>query len=675
MRPYIRETRLVGNKQLRDQITFSDETKIRIYDDRLRPGIRLRGTFDKWSQKMEFPTDTDLTVRLPLWSPSAVKQWRAFEALTVLPDDTSIDWKVSDGTNDFWWQEYPDDLLVLAHLNDLTGQTFDLDYFRDGSAPSIVLNGSPSIVAPGVSGFGAGAALLDFDEGIQYNGTQLQAFVSTGCVRLRVKPGYSGAPTDYQRFFLSVNTAMLFYNAVLINHEPSGALSFQIRNATGGVILTDNSYSWNPTAGTWYEIELNFDVTPGTGFGATLRVGGTLVASAAGTGTRNTLTNQYSFGEQSPGSEVQNCVIDEWQVYNIVQHTADYTPETNELSPSWAIAGAGDWNTEAEISDNLPTFPVTERKIQLIARLTTTDIHVTPILVGYRFLINALYDPWEDLLRTIIRSLKARLSYVKDHPGAVVADTSTVNIQTDSAFIPEEKNLNVTDIDAVYNHDTDPGHDTDILDSFNSSTGEVTLTGAVTSGTTLWLRLVVVPDIKANFTSMDWTEVGKVPAVVIDTMEADSGQTRNSAELIDKGQGKAYRMKDSILIRELSVGGVLLTGKTRDQMRLQSALWGGIWNAPLLTSVALDVPYTFRLLSPLRFNPRANLSELRQTSFEASIKNVHLWLSDLEELPIVSTFNYSLTRQGIDRPVAEKIQPLSAGAVPGLVPGEPHEEP
>lgn len=449
MRPYIRETRLVGNKQLRDQITFSDETKIRIYDDRLRPGIRLRGTFDKWSQKMEFPTDTDLTVRLPLWSPSAVKQWRAFEALTVLPDDTSITWRVSNDTNDYWW---------------------------DGAA--------------------------------------------------------------------------------------------------------------------W---------------------------------------------DNSPA--------------------------------------AGEWNTEAEICDNLPTFPISGRKIQLIARLTTTDIHVTPILIGYRFLINALYDPWEDLLRTIIRSLKTRLSYVKDHPGAVTADTSTVNIQTESAFIPEEKNLNVTDIDAVYNHDTDPGHDTDILDSFNSSTGEVTLTGAVTSGTTLWLRLVVVPDIKANFTSMDWTEVGKVPAVVIDTMEADSGQTRNSAELIDKGQGKAYRMKDSILIRELSVGGVLLTGKTRDQMRLQSALWGGIWNAPLLTSVALDVPYTFRLLSPLRFNPRANLSELRQTSFEASIKNVHLWLSDLEELPIVSTFNYSLTRQGIDRPVAEKIQPLSAGAVPGLVPGEPHEEP
>lgn len=225
------------------------------------------------------------------------------------------------------------DLLILGQYNDFTGQTFVLDYLRDGDSPTITTLGSPSIVAPGVSGFGAGAVLLSGAEGVKYTGTNLQNLINTGCIRFRVKPGYSGTPTDYQKFFLSLNTAQLFYNSISITHmATTGTLTFSIRDATGNIIISNSSYTWNPTSGTWYEIEMNFDVTPGTGFGATLRVDGDLKASATGTGTRDNLTNQYSVGELSPGSDVQNYTLDELQVFDEVKHTANYTPAIIEQS-------------------------------------------------------------------------------------------------------------------------------------------------------------------------------------------------------------------------------------------------------------------------------------------------------------------------------------------------------
>lgn len=439
MRNFIKEIKLYGSKPLRDQISFSDPDKIRIYDDRAYPGIRLKGVYNQWSEKIEFPLDTDITVRLPVWNPQAVKEWKAFEALTTIPDGTSIAWRVSDDENDFWW---------------------------DGA--------------------------------------------------------------------------------------------------------------------------------------------------------------------------------------------------------QWATPGATDWNTEAEICNNLPTFSIVNKKIQLIAKLTTTDLHETPLLIGYRFLIDVDYDPWEDLIRSVMQGLKAVLNYSKFFIGKMQTTAASLNVKTDAPFVPEEPNINITDINAVYNYDIDPQKTNNIFDTFNATTGEITLTTSIDAGVTLWLEYVVSPDVKINYTSTDYIEISKIPAVVIDSMDSNSSQTKSSMELIDKGQLKAYRLKDAVLIRELSINGFLLTGSTSDQMHLHSALWAGMWGQPLLSSIALDVDFTIELVSPLRWSPTPNLNELRQTIFEVVITNYHLWLSDLEVLPIVQDFKYTFSQQGIDQPIAEKIQPLSAGVIPGL---------
>ena len=84
-------------------------------------------------------------------------------------------------------------------------------------------------------------------------------------------------------------------------------------------------------------------------------------------------------------------------------------------------------------------------------------------------MINALYDPWEDLLRTIKRGIASRVTYVKDFTGSVDSNTTTVNIKSDDAFTPEEKNISIIDVKDVYNEDIDSDHDTSILSSFNSS--------------------------------------------------------------------------------------------------------------------------------------------------------------------------------------------------------------
>lgn len=436
MRAFIQDVTLVDS--LRSQMTFSDPTKIRMYPDPSRPGIRLRGTWDKWQQKMIFPLDTDLTVRLPMWNPQAIKQWRVFEGPNVTPTGTSIKYRVNDGTQDLWWN--------------------------------------------------------------------------------------------------------------------------------GG---------------------------------------------------------------------------------------------------AWAVPGASDWNTEAEVSDNLSSFPITNRKIQLLVNLVTTDEYQTPILYGYRFLIDALYDPWEDLTESVVLELASRLTYEKDFSALKSVTGTTFNILTDDEFKTEEI-INIQDVIHVWDHDSDPGHDTDILDNYNSGTGEVTLTTSISAGTRLYYQMQVAPEIKVNYTSPDWTEVGAVPAVVIDTLTTDTRETRSILEIIDKSQKKGYRLKDSIYHREIVLGGVLLSGFTSDQMRLHTALKAGIWSNPLIYSKALDVSWSFTVRTPFRWNPRPSLSELKQSTFEAVISHVHFWLENLEELPIIENFNYTLVRQPETGPSVQKIQPVTAGDIPSL---------
>lgn len=439
------------DKRVRSEIVFSDLTKIRMYDDFSRPGVRLKGTFNKWSRKVEFPLDTDITVRLPSWSPNAVKGWVAFEEVSEKPDGTEITWRVSNGVGDYWW----------------------------------------------------------------------------------------------------------------------------------------NGVVWAP------------------------------------------------------------------------------------------VSLATDWNTEEEVSANISTFPFTQRFIQFVARLTTTDREVTPVLRSFGLAIVARFDYWEDLvLRSLVPRLRGDFSFVVDHSAKMTKTTNTFNVKDGNTEFTPDKDWDITSIDSVFNHDTDPEHDIDLLDSYDSATGKVTLTGTLTTGTQVFVRMKIQPDIIVNFAHVDYIEIAKTPAVVIESMAVKGGKVVAFRELVDRAAEKGYQLRKPFHAETVTFVCSMLVGGIRDSFRMLSASMSAVMAGEqsgqlpcVLKTVALDERVTMSYDMSSRYNPRPNFSHLMTTTFGIIIRDFYVWSEGVVEKPLVKEFHFSpVIDADVDgpEPIGDPKQ-LNAGVIPFLL--------
>lgn len=668
LKRYIHEVML--DNDIRSSLVFSDPSKIRVYtDDRF--GVRLRGVWDKNASRLKFPTENDITVELPLWNPDSVKGWLAFEELSSKPENTSIGWRVSDGTDVYWAKSsWPSDLALLIQYN----ESFTPDYYRDGVDPTTSTSGSPAIIPPGVEGFGDGALTVGGGGSnyVYYEGDQLGALKNTGTIRFRVKLNYSGFP-DFDQSMFSMYNSSTFANVIGITHSVFGTIGIVIGDETGTPITLFFTPVWNHVAGQWYEFELVFDTTPGTGFGAVLRIDGVEFGSDSSTGSRSaSAVDVYGFGPPPIGGDPVDLDIDEAHFYDTVQHVSDYVPATSEYEPPrvWEVVTPLDteWNTEVQISENLPTFDHTTKKIKLIANLRTTDDSVTPVLDGSRLMMQAQFDYWEDLvIRTVRRKVYESFDFHTNYSAVMESAGVSFNYKTDQDWIPEQE-LNILDVDSVYNHDNDPDHFVDILDNVNTSTGEVTLTGSVIAGTQLFVVYVVRPKVVINFPNTDFYEVSKTPEIIIEVVTSTGRQVEASIWMADKARDKTYKMGPPKLFKMVTFNCIVWTGSIVDSMRLMSVIDSFTTGVGVIQSKALDIPYTLCERGSEAYNPSPNPTDLKQSSFQFSIEDFYVW-PVVSDGHMVKNFAYSLNRRRDVGPNEEfdvTPSPLPAGVVPAL---------
>lgn len=603
-------------QEVRDELILSDDTKVRIAPDDLK--LKLLADSDG-----VFPTDNDLNIITQEINPLAAKAWTGFQVMDEVPSNTALQYRLHDGTDEYYWKNYPTDLLVLAHFNDFAGQTFNLDYFRDGTAPTITPKNSPAIVAPGVVNFGAGAleCVGSPAEGVLYQGTQLVTLIDTGTVRFRVKPNYSGTPIASQAFFSCMGIGI--NNAVLLAHDTAtGNIALFIIDSIGATIIQDITVGWNPTAGTWYEWELVFDTTPGSGFGAVIRINGVSVLSVAGTGTRDGTTSDYAFGAYGIISDIQDFTLDEAHIYNAVKHTSDYTPETQELAdPAWTIAGASDWNTEAEIYTNIGSFPVS--KLRIVVNLKSTDGVSTPdiqsILVGYQAEICFL-DDW--VYRTLV-------PYFEDNvrPWArYIIEKATTGTTVDLNDFPLDSKFVIEDVARVYNHTDDPNHSMDILSSYDSGTKVITLTVSVDAGKDLWIEFVYAPPVIVTTTSTDFTQVRSVPCIVLENIRIIDRQrfwVNNS--VVDKATGDLVIYPPSWTIK-LALDVVMLAPTSVDGMRLTETVQAYLENNRTIRAQGTDIPYDINVIDAWGRADMTEFSNLETSRMSIEVCNLQAWL-------------------------------------------------
>jgi hypothetical protein len=214
---------------------------------------------------------------------------------------------------------------MAVAVNLILGAHFDtVDFFLDLSAgdkkPTII--GSPALIA-GKFGNAVSLSVTANDE-LNWSSTGLlAALVQTGCVSIWVQPTYSGSPAIDQVFYFSGASSVV--NRVAVLHTAAGNLEGHIYSS-GGVSIATISSAWVPVATTWYNLELNFDVTAGA---SRLFVNGTQHgATHVGAGVRSNSSTLMNVGALPAVAPANTFAADELLVYNAVQHVADFTPAT-----------------------------------------------------------------------------------------------------------------------------------------------------------------------------------------------------------------------------------------------------------------------------------------------------------------------------------------------------------
>lgn len=373
--------------------------------------------------------------------------------------------------------------------------------------------------------------------------------------------------------------------------------------------------------------------------------------------------------------------VNQWQAFEEVSTKPDGTAIFWQLKNAtqalyyngvaWVAATAFDWNTEAEIADNMTTFPIVDKTVRPIVRLLTVDRFETPVLTEHKFMIGGAFDSWEDFFDSALTALEDNTSIFVPTARRDNVAVITFNLLTDQLWKSSEA-LTITGVDAVYDHTVDPGHDTDLLSSYDANTGLVTLTSAIPAGNAIWVRQAVTPEIIINFRNSEYIEVAKTPALIIETIQATgTDDTSIKRDLAHKSQSQGHRMSDPVLHREIVLTMAIHASKIQHWTHLLSNVQalpkkiGGV-----LRSKALDVNWSITLTKRLlAYNPKPQFTDLKTAMYELCVKDVHMWVSDVQDFSIVEQFNPTLRRKEVVGPFIDSGPTIPpSGQIPAIQP-------
>lgn len=181
------------------------------------------------------------------------------------------------------------------------------------------------------AGFGGadylnGELNLSFDDirGVDYDAVANADSQQKGCIRVRMRPNYSGSPSTQQYISTICKENNSTINLVTFFHDTNGQMVVGVYDTVGAAIIYNSFGTWNPTINTIYEFELNFDVT----FGQTRLFidGQQLGITQTQTGVRDSDIGLLRIGSNYLKNATSNFKILDVIIFDAVQHTANYTP-------------------------------------------------------------------------------------------------------------------------------------------------------------------------------------------------------------------------------------------------------------------------------------------------------------------------------------------------------------
>jgi hypothetical protein len=203
----------------------------------------------------------------------------------------------------------------IATYND----SINADYGRGSLVPTAT-NGSVALTN-GRLVLGAGT-----DNYIRYSAVDNATFTNQGTIRLKYTPNYASMPgSDTVIFNLAVSTGNSANSIWLYHKASNGHLVISIKNSSDGSIMADVSLGyWAWKQYQEYEFELDVDISNGA---TRLFIDGTQFgATQTATGIRTATVTLIQIGSWIfSGDRYSNFSIRDFQIFDTVQHTTDYT--------------------------------------------------------------------------------------------------------------------------------------------------------------------------------------------------------------------------------------------------------------------------------------------------------------------------------------------------------------
>lgn len=193
-------------------------------------------------------------------------------------------------------------------------------------------NGALTGIAFGGASVSGGKLDLAYDDRryVSYSAIGNADSQQVGCVRFKVTPNYSNAPTE-DRWFFNISKANAdIKNTIALRHSPSGAyLRLHVYDKDGVSIVEHLFGQFLPIVGTEYEIEVNWDFT--TGASRLFINGNQNGTTCTSTCLRDSNISLLRVGGQWGGYVNSNFKIDDFLVFSTVQHTLNYTPDWTNI--------------------------------------------------------------------------------------------------------------------------------------------------------------------------------------------------------------------------------------------------------------------------------------------------------------------------------------------------------
>lgn len=287
---------------------------------------------------------------------------------------------------------------------------------------------------------------------------------------------------------------------------------------------------------------------------------------------------------------------------------------------AWAVSTSA-WNTEQEVADFIDQFPIATKTIRIVTRLVTSDKSKTPtvelIKIGWLARINF----FEDL---IYRSLPAMLRNFRYETAIAfrVAFPGGLTLPVAPAVTASGVPYNVRDVVAVYNHSLDPDHLNDLLNIWDGSSGNATLTTAIPVGSFAYVEISVEPEVVISATSQDYVEVEKAPALLVTNIESvNSSPLSQDDGVVNKATGVATRVYAPYRF-DIRFDMIALAPSGLDLVRMGESLVDFMAQHQLIRSIGLDQMYRVWMLNEYDVQTVPNLSDVHQSGGSFVIKDV-----------------------------------------------------